>query len=59
MKDPERGHMAERITAIRQRLEDLQARLPAHSVPPAMMLEMEALEDALEQLQKGQDQPTG
>jgi hypothetical protein len=59
MSDAERGHAAERITAIRQRLADLEARLPTHSVPPAMMLEMEALEEELEQLQEGQNQRMG
>lgn len=59
MSDPERGHTADRITAIRQRLADLEVRLPAHSVPPAMMLEREALEEELEQLQERQDQQIG
>lgn len=40
----------ERIIQLEQELAALQARLPKHSVPPAMILEMEELEDELETL---------
>ena len=43
----------ERIAQIEAELADLQARLPKHSVPPAMIIEMEDLEDELEALKKG------
>jgi hypothetical protein len=48
MEDP----VASRIAQVKQQLADLEARLPAHSVPPAMAMELEALEEELEQLQK-------
>lgn len=39
-------HLAE----LEKRLADLQARLPAHSLPPAMIAELEELEDQIAQL---------
>ncbi len=44
--------LKERIAELERRLADLKKRLPAHSIPPAMMLEMEELEDSLAVLQK-------
>lgn len=41
----------QRIGELQKRLEDLRARLPKHSVPAAMMLELEALEEELAALQ--------
>lgn len=35
------------INKLEIRLADLQARLPAHSIPPSMMAEMDDLEDLL------------
>ena len=35
------------LDRLEARWEDLQARLPAHSIPPAMMMELDNLEDAL------------
>ena len=32
---------------MRKRLADLKARLPAHTIPPGMIAEMDELEDAL------------
>ncbi len=55
MDDAGRDSIAQRIEQIEQRLADVQARLPAHSIPPAMVMELEALEDELEQLQKELD----
>ena len=43
--------VAQRIAELKRQLADLQARLPAHSVPPAMLMEMEEIEDELARLQ--------
>jgi hypothetical protein len=40
---------AARITQLERRIADLWARLPRHSIPPAMLIELEELEEALEQ----------
>lgn len=40
----------ERIAQLEEELAALRARLPKHSVPPAMILELEDLEDELELL---------
>ena len=40
----------ERIDHLERQLAELEARLPKHSVPPAMMIEMEELEEELETL---------
>jgi hypothetical protein len=37
-----------RVTELEERITDLKARLPKHSVPPAMIIELEELEEALE-----------
>ena len=45
--------MDERMTRIRElerRIADLKTRLPKHSVPPAMMIELEELEEELEKM---------
>ena len=42
---PERG---EAIPELQRRIADLRARLPKHSVPVAMMVELEELEEALQ-----------
>lgn len=36
---------------LKQQIADLKARMPKHSVPPAMLIELEDLEEALEQAQ--------
>jgi len=38
------------IEVLENRLADLKARLPAHSVPPGMIIEMEDLEEQLAEL---------
>ena len=43
------GEMESRITELERRIADLKARLPKHSVPPAMLIELEELEEELEQ----------
>ena len=35
------------IVELEERIADLKARLPKHSVPPAMIIELEELEEAL------------
>lgn len=40
----------ERIAELERRIADLRARLPKHSVPPAMLLELESLEEERDQL---------
>ncbi|HEY75793.1 MAG TPA: histidine kinase [Thermoflexia bacterium] len=39
---------ATRIEELERRIADLKARLPKHSIPPAMILELEELEEELE-----------
>jgi lipase chaperone LimK len=43
--------VAQRIAELKRRLADLEERLPAHSVPAAMIMEMEEIEDELVRLQ--------
>jgi hypothetical protein len=40
----------ERIAHLEKQLAELEARLPKHSTPPAMIIEMEELEEELERL---------
>ena len=40
----------ERIAQLEKEIEEMKARLPKHSVPPAMIIELEDLEDELEML---------
>ena len=47
MDNPE---LAQLIVQVEKKLGDLKARMPAHSVPAAMMMQMEELESELEQL---------
>ncbi len=42
--------LEERIREVQQRIADLRARMPKHSVPPAMVQELEDLEEELAQL---------
>jgi len=39
--------MNERIQALKKQIEDLKNRLPAHSIPPAMMAELDEFEEQL------------
>ncbi len=41
-----------RIARLEARLEDLRRRFPAHSIPPAMVAEMDALEEELEDVRQ-------
>ena len=36
-----------RVAELEKQLADLQARLPAHSIPPSMIAELDELEEAL------------
>ena len=38
-----------KVKELEERVADLKARLPKHSIPPAMLIELEELEEALEQ----------
>ena len=40
---------AQRIAELERRIADLKARLPKHSVPPSMFIELEELEEELEE----------
>jgi hypothetical protein len=40
------------IVKLEQQIADLKARLPKHSVPAAMMIELEELEEALARLKE-------
>jgi hypothetical protein len=42
----------ERIEELKRQIEDLKARLPAHSIPPAMIAELDELEALLEELER-------
>ncbi len=48
--------MEERIRELEQRIADLKARMPKHSVPPAMIMDLEELEEELERLRAEQEQ---
>jgi hypothetical protein len=39
--------MNDKIEELERRIEDLKKRLPAHSIPPAMMAELDDLEEQL------------
>ncbi len=43
------------IAELERRITDLRARLPKHSVPTAMALELDALEDELERLRNNEN----
>ena len=45
----------ERIVQIEAELAELRARMPRHSVPPTMIIEMEDLEEELETLRSRVD----
>lgn len=41
------GEKTSKIEALEQQIADLEARLPKHSVPASMLIELEDLEEAL------------
>lgn len=44
----------DRVKEIEEKIADLKARWPAHSVPPSMWQQLEELEDQLEEAKKEQ-----
>ena len=44
-----------RVAELERRIIDLKARLPRHSVPPAMIIELEELEEELERARRTSD----
>jgi hypothetical protein len=59
MKMPESDETAARgaqlqvtLEELEKQLADLQARLPAHSIPPSMIAELDELEEALAQMRQ-------
>ena len=51
--------MTARIVELEEQIADLKARLPKHSVPPAMMIELEELEEALARLKDEETEECG
>ena len=46
----------QQIAELEKRITDLKARLPKHSVPPAMLIELEELEEELARAVQGGSQ---
>ncbi len=46
--------LADRVARLEKQLADLQARLPAHSIPPGMIAELDELEESLAQARRQQ-----
>jgi hypothetical protein len=44
----------ERVTELEQKIADLKRRIPPHSIPPAMLLELEELEEELEKAREAE-----
>ncbi len=50
--------MSNRIQQLTKQIEDLKKRLPAHSIPPGMMAELDQLEELLaEEIARQKNQP--
>jgi hypothetical protein len=49
----------ERIAQLEKEIEAVKARLPKHSVPPAMIIELEDLEEELEMLKAQASRDSG
>jgi len=57
-----RSPQTDRIRELKSRIAELKARLPRHSTPPAMLMELEDLEEELAQLvsrDNAEDAPPG
>lgn len=52
------GEHAARVAELEKQIADLQARLPAHSVPPSMIAELDELEEALAQARRQEEEGT-
>ena len=46
------SNVAARVAELEKQLTDLRNRLPAHSIPPSMIVELDELEEALAQAQR-------
>jgi anti-sigma-K factor RskA len=46
------SNIAAQVARLEKQLADLQARLPAHSIPPSMMAELDELEETLAQARR-------
>ena len=46
------SNVAARVAELEKRLTELKNRLPAHSVPPSMIIELDELEEALAQARR-------
>ncbi len=55
----DRQAIRERIAALERQLAEAQARLPRHSTPPSMLIEIEELEDELARLRRELEQLGG
>jgi hypothetical protein len=44
------------ILELKRKIEDLKNRLPAHSIPPGMIAELDELEEQLEEALKNQEE---
>ena len=49
----------DKVREIEEKIADLKARWPAHSVPPSMWQQLEELEDELEKVKKLEGQGVG
>lgn len=47
-----REQIEQRIAALKARIADCQARFPAHSIPPAMLAELDELDEQLFEAQR-------
>jgi hypothetical protein len=56
---PEEEKREARIQELEREIADLKARWPKHSVPPAMLMRLEELEEELERLIRPFDPSTG
>ncbi len=52
-------NIREQIAELERRIADLRARLPKHSVPPAMLQELEEAEEELERLRGESEEVKG
>jgi hypothetical protein len=50
---------APQIAELERRIADVRARLPRHSIPPAMLIELEELEERLVRAQAAHEGPDG
>lgn len=51
--------LEKKIVVLEARLADLKARLPAHSIPPAMMAELDEIEEQLDQAKSSLTEVSG